>query len=66
MKEQNLELQEQLYKLRAETQEAFDEAKRLEARWNDLEREQRELYQVLYILLARLRYCISSLVLNSV
>lgn len=44
--EQNLELQEQLYQLRAETKEAFEEAKSLEARWRDLEREQRDAYQV--------------------
>ncbi|KAJ6605690.1 hypothetical protein B0H10DRAFT_2076701 [Mycena sp. CBHHK59/15] len=41
----NLALQEPLYKLRAETQEAFDDAKNLEARWKDVEREQREVYQ---------------------
>ncbi|KAF8158918.1 hypothetical protein K438DRAFT_1909975 [Mycena galopus ATCC 62051] len=41
----NLELQEPLYRLRAETQEAFDDAKNLEARWKDVEREQREVYQ---------------------
>jgi ESCRT-I complex subunit VPS37 len=42
----NLALQEQLYKLRSDTKEAFDEAKRLEARWKELEREQKEVYQV--------------------
>jgi ESCRT-I complex subunit VPS37 len=41
-----LALQEDLYRLRAETKEAFDEAKSLEARWKDVEREQREVYQV--------------------
>ncbi|KAJ6477337.1 hypothetical protein C8R47DRAFT_646575 [Mycena vitilis] len=41
----NLALQEPLYKLRAETQAAFDDAKNLEARWKDVEREQREVYQ---------------------
>ncbi|KAK7048453.1 vacuolar protein-sorting-associated protein 37 1 [Favolaschia claudopus] len=41
----NLELQEPLYRLRAETQEAFDDAKNLEARWKDVERTQREVYQ---------------------
>ncbi|KAJ7044157.1 hypothetical protein C8F04DRAFT_1071841 [Mycena alexandri] len=41
----NLELQEPLYRLRAETKEAFDDAKNLEARWRDVEREQREVYQ---------------------
>ncbi|KAJ3747137.1 hypothetical protein DFH05DRAFT_1457571 [Lentinula detonsa] len=41
----NLALQEKLYKLRSETQEAFNEAKSLEARWKDLEKEQRDVYQ---------------------
>ncbi|KAJ7288226.1 hypothetical protein C8J57DRAFT_1279469 [Mycena rebaudengoi] len=41
----NLTLQEPLYRLRAETQEAFDDAKNLEARWKEVEREQREVYQ---------------------
>ncbi|KAH8104697.1 hypothetical protein BXZ70DRAFT_610253 [Cristinia sonorae] len=40
-----LTLQEPLYKLRSETKDAFDEAKQLEARWKDVEREQREVYQ---------------------
>lgn len=42
----NLKLQDQLYGLRAETKEAFDNAKALEARWRDLEKEQKEVYQV--------------------
>lgn len=42
----NLLLQDDLYKLRADTQEAFDEAKSLLARQKDLDREQRELHQV--------------------
>lgn len=46
----NMTLQESLYQLRSETQEAFDEAKALEWRWKDLEREQREVYQVRLIL----------------
>ncbi|CAL1712871.1 unnamed protein product [Somion occarium] len=41
----NLVLQEPLYQLRSEAKEAFDEAKRLEARWKEVEREQREVYQ---------------------
>ncbi|KAG6820701.1 hypothetical protein H0H93_012754 [Arthromyces matolae] len=41
----NLRLQESLYQLRSETQEAFDEAKSLEARWKDIEKEQKEVYQ---------------------
>lgn len=44
--ESNLSLQSQLYALRAETQKAFDEAKALETRWRELEKEQKELYQV--------------------
>jgi len=41
-------LQEPLYTLRQETQAAFDEAKFLEKRWKELEKEQREVYQVCY------------------
>ncbi|KAF7314442.1 Vacuolar protein-sorting-associated protein 37 1 [Mycena kentingensis (nom. inval.)] len=41
----NLSLQEPLYKLRAETKEAFEDAKNLEARWKAVERDQREVYQ---------------------
>lgn len=44
--ENNLNLQQRLYDLRSETQDAFDEAKRLEVRWKELEKEQREVYQV--------------------
>lgn len=44
--ENNLTLQEPLYQLRSETKDAFDEAKQLEARWKEVEREQREVYQV--------------------
>lgn len=40
----NHALSDQLYKLRAETKEAFEEALRLEARQKVLEREQREIY----------------------
>ena len=47
----NLALQQDLYRLRTEAQAAFDEAKSLERRWSDLEREQREVYQVLSFLL---------------
>jgi ESCRT-I complex subunit VPS37 len=46
--EQNLALQDELYKLRTETKDAFDEAKALEARWTELQREQKEVYQVLH------------------
>lgn len=42
----NIAHQDSLYKLRAETQAAFDEAKTLEKRWKDLEKEQKEVYQV--------------------
>ncbi|KAI0917191.1 hypothetical protein AcV5_007730 [Taiwanofungus camphoratus] len=54
----NLALQDTLYKLRSDTQEAFDEAKALEARWKELEREQKEVYQRFtpQFLLMRLRH----------
>jgi len=54
----NLRLQESLYNLRSDTQEAFNEAKALEARWKELEREQREVYQRFtpQFLLMRLRH----------
>ncbi|KAG5733768.1 hypothetical protein E4T56_gene8194 [Termitomyces sp. T112] len=41
----NLRLQDSLYQLRSETQEAFNEAKSLEARWKEIEKEQKEVYQ---------------------
>lgn len=44
--ENNLAIQEDLYKLRRETQEAFNDAKALEGRWAELEKEQRDVYQV--------------------
>ena len=44
--DQNLALQDELYKLRSETKDTFDEAKTLEARWAELQREQKEVYQV--------------------
>jgi len=54
----NLSLQDELYKLRAETQAAFDESRSLEARWKSLEREQKEVYQrfTQQFLLLRLRH----------
>lgn len=52
--ENNLALQEPLYQLRSDTKEAFDDAKHLEARWKELEREQREVYQVRCILFTSL------------
>ncbi|ESK95763.1 williams-beuren syndrome critical region [Moniliophthora roreri MCA 2997] len=54
----NLSTQDSLYALRAETQAAFDEAKALEARWKDLEKEQRDIYQRFtpQFLLMRLRH----------
>jgi len=54
----NLDLQQSLYDLRSETKEAFDEAKRLEGRWKELEKEQREVYQRFapQFLLLRLRH----------
>lgn len=39
-------LQDGLYALRSETKDAYDEARSLEARWRELEKEQREVYQV--------------------
>ncbi|KAH7911720.1 hypothetical protein BJ138DRAFT_1006030 [Hygrophoropsis aurantiaca] len=54
----NISLQERLYQLRSETKDAFDEAKSLETRWKDLERDQREVYQRFtpQFLLLRLRH----------
>jgi len=54
----NLALQDELYKLRTDTQAAFDEAKSLEARWKHLEREQKEVYQrfTQQFLMLRLRH----------
>ncbi len=63
----NLALQQPLYQLRSDTKEAFDEAKRLEARWKELEREQKEVYQVRLcitltsLLLLLLNLCTSSI-----
>ncbi|KAI0056855.1 hypothetical protein BV25DRAFT_1920682 [Artomyces pyxidatus] len=45
MANHNLSLQDGLYKLRSETKEAFDDAKALEARWAELQREQKDVYQ---------------------
>ncbi|KAG5648363.1 hypothetical protein DXG03_004935 [Asterophora parasitica] len=58
----NLRLQESLYKLRSDTQEAFDEAKALEKRWKELEKEQRDVYQRFtpQFLLMRLRHSITA------
>jgi len=44
--ENNLALQQRLYDLRTETKDAFDEAKSLEARWKELDKEQKEVFQV--------------------
>ncbi|TDL23303.1 hypothetical protein BD410DRAFT_897743 [Rickenella mellea] len=54
----NLSLQERLYALRQETNDAFTEAKSLEARWAQVDREQKELYQRYnqQFLLMRLRH----------
>ncbi|KIY64168.1 hypothetical protein CYLTODRAFT_402216 [Cylindrobasidium torrendii FP15055 ss-10] len=41
----NLALQGPLYQIRAETKEAFEHAKYLEARWKELEKEQKDVYQ---------------------
>ncbi|KAG2009949.1 hypothetical protein CC2G_012816 [Coprinopsis cinerea AmutBmut pab1-1] len=58
----NLALQQPLYKLREETQAAFDEAKALEKRWLELEKEQREVYQRFtpQFLLMRLKHSITA------
>ncbi|KAH9480585.1 Vacuolar protein sorting-associated protein 37A [Psilocybe cubensis] len=58
----NLALQQRLYDLRSETKDAFDEAKRLEARWKELEKEQKEVYQRFspQFLLMRLRHSTTS------
>jgi len=54
----NLALQDDLYRLRSETQAAFDEAQMLQVRWRELDREQKELYQryTQSFLLLRLRH----------
>jgi len=54
----NLALQDDLYRMRSETQDAFDEARSLQARWRELDREQKELYQryTQSFLLLRLRH----------
>lgn len=58
----NLTLQGDLYKLRSDTKDAFDEAKALEARWKEVEREQREVYQRFtpQFLLLRLKHSITA------
>lgn len=47
--ENNLALQQRLYDLRTETKDAFEDAKSLEARWKELDKEQKEVYQVILI-----------------
>ncbi|CCL99720.1 uncharacterized protein FIBRA_01742 [Fibroporia radiculosa] len=56
--ENNLALEESLYHLRSETQDAFNEARDLEARWKEIEKEQKEVYQRFtpQFLLMRLRH----------
>ncbi|KAE9391029.1 hypothetical protein BT96DRAFT_832585 [Gymnopus androsaceus JB14] len=58
----NLASQERLYRLRSETQDAFNEAKLLEARWKELEKEQRDVYQryTPQFLLMRLRHSVTA------
>ncbi|TFK20422.1 hypothetical protein FA15DRAFT_659129 [Coprinopsis marcescibilis] len=58
----NLELEQPLYKLREETQAAFDEARALESRWKDLDKEQKEVYQRFtpQFLLMRLKHSITA------
>ncbi|CAG7853060.1 SubName: Full=Uncharacterized protein {ECO:0000313/EMBL:CCA72525.1} [Serendipita indica DSM 11827] len=59
----NLSLRDSLFRLRSETQQAFDEAKALEARSKQLEREQKELHQryTASFLLMRLRHATTAL-----
>ncbi|KAK0187965.1 hypothetical protein F5146DRAFT_735797 [Armillaria mellea] len=54
----NLTLQDSLHALRSETKEAFEESKALEARWKELEKEQKDVYQRFtpQFLLMRLRH----------
>ncbi|KZV73796.1 hypothetical protein PENSPDRAFT_648561 [Peniophora sp. CONT] len=54
----NLSMQDDLFRLRGETQATYNEAKALEARWAELQREQKELYQryTPQFLLLRLRH----------
>ncbi|KAG8929728.1 hypothetical protein FRC02_005159 [Tulasnella sp. 418] len=54
----NLALQNDLYKLRSETQAAFDEAKFFQDRWKEVEKQQKELYSRLSpsFLLMRLKH----------
>ncbi|KIK57247.1 hypothetical protein GYMLUDRAFT_46503 [Collybiopsis luxurians FD-317 M1] len=58
----NMALQDKLYQLRSETQDAFNEAKALEARWKEVEKEQRDVYQRFtpQFLLMRLRHSVSA------
>ncbi|KAG7088330.1 hypothetical protein E1B28_012338 [Marasmius oreades] len=58
----NLALQDGLYALRSETQTAFDQAKAFEARWKEVEKEQRDVYQryTPQFLLMRLRHSITA------
>lgn len=58
----NLALQQQLYNLRSETKDLFDEAKKLESRWKELEKEQRDIYQRFtpQFLLLRLKHSITA------
>jgi ESCRT-I complex subunit VPS37 len=48
----NLALQEELYQLRYLTQEAFNGAKTLGARWSELEKEQRDVHQVCHSIIS--------------
>jgi ESCRT-I complex subunit VPS37 len=55
-------LQQRLYALRSETKDAFDEAKRLETRWKEVEKEQKEVYQRFnpQFFLLRLRHSVTA------
>ncbi|TFK74853.1 hypothetical protein BDN72DRAFT_759038 [Pluteus cervinus] len=58
----NLTMQESLYALRSDTKNAFDEARSLESRWKDVEKDQREIYSryTPQFLLMRLKHSITA------
>ncbi|KAH6911455.1 hypothetical protein BKA70DRAFT_1099255 [Coprinopsis sp. MPI-PUGE-AT-0042] len=58
----NVAIQDNLYHLREETQNAFNEAKAYEKRWQELDKEQKEVYQRFtpQFLLMRLKHSITA------
>ncbi|EJU03125.1 hypothetical protein DACRYDRAFT_115375 [Dacryopinax primogenitus] len=62
-----LAMQDDLNRLRAETQAAFDHAQELKRRWADVDREQREVYQryAPSFLLMRLRHATTDIDVSS-